>query len=148
MANVVVIGGTGFIGSVVVGELVRHGHIVSSVSRHAPKHPVPGVAYVQADITRLADADELLAGVEIVVHLVSATTPVSASRDPLADLRENVEASVMLLERCHRQQVRRIVYGSSGGTVYGPAGATPISEDHPTNPVTPYGIGKLAVERY
>jgi UDP-glucose 4-epimerase len=148
MASVVVIGGTGFIGTAVVADLVQHGHRVRSVSRRAPGQPLPDVEYVRLNIAQAVVPDDVLADAEVVVHLASATNPVSASHDPLADLRDNVEASVRLLDLCRRQQVRRVVYSSSGGTVYGPAVTTPIDEDHPTNPVTPYGIGKLVVERY
>ena len=84
----------------------------------------------------------------MVVHLVSATLPASSNDNPVYDVEANVVASLRLLEAARAARVRRILFISSGGTVYGPARRLPIDEDHPTEPACSYGIAKLAIEKY
>jgi UDP-glucose 4-epimerase len=83
-----------------------------------------------------------------VIDLAYSTVPKTSFEDPLYDLTSNLPSSVMLLQEASRIGVRRVVLVSSGGTVYGPVESLPITENHPTCPISPYGITKLAVERY
>jgi len=83
-----------------------------------------------------------------VIHLVSSTTPATAEQDPITDIEQNLLGSVRLLEICaNTSGVQRLVYSSSGGTVYGNT-VGPMAELSPTKPISPYGICKLAVEHY
>lgn len=146
MPTIAVIGGTGFIGRHVVVELLARGHEVLCVARNPMQQGVPGARYLAADIG--ADADCAVADADIVIHLASVTNPVSAAEDPAFDIRSNLLSSLSLLDACRRRHVRRLVFCSSGGTVYGPTRVDLIDEHHPTSPISPYGIVKLAVERY
>jgi UDP-glucose 4-epimerase len=83
-----------------------------------------------------------------VIDLAYATVPKTSFEDPLYDLTSNLPSSVTLLQEALRVGVRRVVLVSSGGTVYGPVESLPITENHPTRPISPYGITKLAVDRY
>jgi UDP-glucose 4-epimerase len=89
-----------------------------------------------------------LGGVDEVIHLAYATVPQTSFDDPLFDLEANLPANVQLLQNATSAGVAKFVLVSSGGTVYGVARSLPIHEGHPTNPISPYGITKLAIEKY
>jgi len=110
----------------------------------------PGVALVQAN---LADCNLMRRtledrAVEVVYHAAWTTIHETSLQDPAGDIRANLEPTVRLLDACRDAGVRRIVYLSSGGTVYGVPQSIPVSEEHPTNPITAYGVEKLAGEKY
>lgn len=91
----------------------------------------------------------MLQGCEEIIDLAYATVPQTSFADPVFDLQANLPASVGLLEEASALHgLKRILIVSSGGTVYGPARELPISEDASTQPVSPYGITKLTIERY
>ena len=85
---------------------------------------------------------------EVVFHLVSTTLPKSSNDNPEYDVETNLVISVRLLEAARRRGTRKIVFLSSGGTVYGVPDRVPIDESHPCNPISSYGIVKLAIEKY
>jgi UDP-glucose 4-epimerase len=87
-------------------------------------------------------------GSEIVFHLLGGTNPEVSNKDPIADLQINTVASVWLLELCRAAAVRKVVFLSSGGTVYGIPSVVPTPETAPTDPISAYGINKLMVEKY
>jgi UDP-glucose 4-epimerase len=89
-----------------------------------------------------------LNGVNTLVHLGWSTVPATAEQDPQADQRTNVEGGLRLLDAVRSAGVRRVIFVSSGGTVYGPTDQWPIREDAPTRPTTAYGISKLLFESY
>jgi UDP-glucose 4-epimerase len=110
--------------------------------------PLPGVDYVfhsLSDHHRLADT---LSGVDAVVHLASTTVPSTSNLDPAADISGNLVPTVRLLEAMRASGTRKLVFFSSGGTVYGIPTKDPVPEDHPLNPISSYGIVKLATEQY
>jgi UDP-glucose 4-epimerase len=87
-------------------------------------------------------------GMEIVLHLVSSTLPKTSNDDPVHDVQSNLVATLRMLEAMVARDVGKIVFISSGGTVYGNPMYLPIDEGHPTNPQVSYGITKLAIEKY
>jgi UDP-glucose 4-epimerase len=89
-----------------------------------------------------------LQGVEEVVNLAYTTIPKTSFDDPVRDILDNLPASVNLFETATLLGIKKIVFISSGGTVYGQSDQRSITEDCPTNPVSPYGITKLAIEKY
>ncbi len=91
---------------------------------------------------------EAIEGHDIVFHLVHATTPQSANRDMVEDLQQSVVPSLKLLDVSLKLGVKRIVFVSSGGVIYGPAKLIPTPEIAPTNPISAYGVSKLAIEKY
>jgi len=144
-----VIGGAGFIGSHLVPCLLATGREVTVLGRRrAPASPLPpGAAYVAGDFGDRGMIGALLARHAEVVHLAYASLPKTSYEDPLADLQQNLPAAVQLFTGAAAAGCRLILV-SSGGTVYGQARAPLIAEDHPTEPISPYGVTKLALERY
>lgn len=147
-----VLGGTGFIGSHLVDELAAGGNSVRVFSRGLTQQanwPRGGeVERFSGDFSDAASVEKAVRGCNVVFHLVSTTLPKSSNEDPLFDLETNVGDTLKLLETVRRNAVERIVFISSGGTVYGRPRATPIPETHPTDPICAHGVSKLAVEKY
>jgi len=148
--KVLVLGGTGFIGSHVVDRLLSSGHVVRVFSRSPERfrQPLAQVDYRLADFDNIPALVEALTGVDVVFHLISTTVPSTSNRDPVFDIESNLAGSVRLLQTLRESGVRRLVYLSSGGTVYGVPETIPIPESHPLHPICSYGIVKVAVENY
>jgi len=147
-----VLGGAGFIGSHLVDGLVAQGHTVRVFDR-------PGVALAQppdsqrmerieGDFSNAGDIAAALSGIDVCFHLVSTTLPRSSNADPVFDLESNLVGTVRMLQHAVESGVRKVVFVSSGGTVYGVPQYLPIDEAHPTQPICSYGIAKLAIEKY
>jgi UDP-glucose 4-epimerase len=145
-----VLGGCGFIGSHIVDHLMAAGHSVRVFDRYPEKYrpPVSGVEYSFGDFRDTMALIEALVDVEMVFHLVSATFPGTAELDPQADVRDNVLSTLGLLDAMAKFGVHRLLYLSSGGTVYGIPDVVPTPESHPLRPVNSYGIVKATIEHY
>jgi UDP-glucose 4-epimerase len=144
-----VTGGGGFLGSHLVERLAAGGHSVRVLEvRPAPRDAPAGVEWLEGDFSHREVGASAVAGCEAVFHLASTTIPKTATDDPVFDVNTNVAGSIGLLQAAVKHRVKRMVFLSSGGTVYGIPREVPIAETHPTNPVSAYGIGKLAIEKY
>jgi len=146
----IVFGGNGFIGSHLVDLLLVEGHRVR-VFDHVPERfraPLSDVDYYLADFADPFAVAEALDGVDVVFHLISTTVPSTSNRDPVADVKSNLVCTVQLLEQVVKAGVKRVVFLSSGGTVYGNPQRLPIPESHPLAPVCSYGVVKIAIEKY
>jgi len=150
-----ILGGSGFIGRHVAAILARQGYEVILAGRSASK---PAFAF---DIDELIkwrrfdlespQWDSLIEGASVIHHYAWSSVPASANDDPTMDLSTNVVPTLGLLEAMRkngRQAPARLVFASSGGTVYGRPLRLPVAEDHPLNPITAYGAAKAAVEMY
>jgi UDP-glucose 4-epimerase len=151
--RVVVLGGLGFMGSHICRALLAEGAAVRIfdklyASRDLVKDIEDRLEIAEGDIARPDDVLGALKDADTIIHLVHTTVPGSSMKDPEYDLSSNVVASVRWLSRLAETSVRRILYISSGGTVYGLPQTNPIDETHPTNPINSYGITKLAIEKY
>jgi len=149
----VVLGGTGFLGLPIVSRLHSDGHEVRVLSRsHPSDSPQWGgatqIRFIQGDFLNKSDMSRALQGADVVVHLATTTDPRKSNDDPASDVRDNLLGSIRLLDLMVEHGVGKIVFASSGGTVYGEPIYQPVDEDHPTNPLVPYGITKLAFEKY
>ncbi len=145
-----VIGGAGFIGSHVVDSLLARGFRVRVYDRRPEpfRAPLKGVEYIHGDIADTTSLYEALSGVEAVIHLTSVTVPSTSNLDPVADITGNLINTVRMLEIMRGLSIRKFVYLSSGGTVYGIPKQEPVREDHPLHPISSYGIVKVAIENY
>jgi len=145
-----VLGGGGFIGTHLVERLLERGHPTRIYGRNSNRfRAVPrGAEYVEGELGNHGLIREAVEGAEVVFHLVSTTLPKTSNDDPIYDVRSNLVDTIQLLEACVEAGVRKVVFSSSGGTVYGPPKAVPITEEHPTNPISSHGIVKLAAEKY
>ena len=148
-ASCIVLGGGGFLGLNLCRRLFAAGHRVRAFGRRCLfPEALNGIEWYQGDFcdpTALAAAVETY---EIIFHLVHTTTPYSANLDMAMDLQQNVAASLALFDVSRVLEARRIVFISTGGTVYGSPEQIPTPETAPTDPITAYGISKLAIEKY
>ncbi|TXH76616.1 MAG: NAD-dependent epimerase/dehydratase family protein [Lysobacteraceae bacterium] len=145
-----VIGGNGFIGSHLVEGLRAAGHGVRVLDAGRARSDVDwaGVDYRQAPYTDPDAIGAALSDVDTVFHLASTTVPATSNADPIHDVSTNLIATLSLLAAMERHAVRRIVFFSSGGTVYGDPEYLPVDELHPLRPISSYGIVKATIERY
>lgn len=148
--RVLVIGGNGFVGSHVVDALISSGHNVRVFGRNPDRFrdPLPNVDYRQGDFRDRMSIAEALIGVDAVFHMVSTTFPGTANLDPKIDVQENLIGTLALIETMLGLGITRLLFVSSGGTVYGVPERVPIPEDHPLRPINSYGIVKVAIEHF
>jgi UDP-glucose 4-epimerase len=148
-ASCVVLGGGGFIGTNLCRRLVAAGHRVRAFGRRCLfPDDLPGVEWHQGNFAEPGSVAAGIQGFDIVFHLIHATMPQPANLDMAGDLQNNVVPSIALLDLCRRFAVKRVIFVSSGGTVYGCPQQIPTPETAPTLPICAYGISKLAIEKY
>jgi UDP-glucose 4-epimerase len=145
------LGGAGFLGSHILETLLEDGCVVRVFDRARNRARVPsasGVEFFEGDFGNLGDLAAALEGCRTVFHLVATTLPKTSNDDPARDLETNLVATVRFLDLARQHNVGKIVFASSGGTVYGAPTQVPIPEHHATGPLCSYGIHKLAIEQY
>jgi UDP-glucose 4-epimerase len=150
--RIAVTGADGFIGRHVVRALAAAGaRRIVAIDRRpvlATTFTTEVSAIVPAgERTILEPIDDLLDGIDVVIHLAGHVSPPKSVEDPRSDAIENILGTICLLESCRRVGVRRIVYASSAA-VYGRPTSLPVDERHQTLPESPYGQSKLAAEQY
>ena len=151
--KVAIFGGGGFIGSAIADRLLKDGHELriferSRVEPYRQFDDDEKVEWLTGDLMSIFDVNRVIDGVDVVMHLVSTTLPKSSNDDPVYDVQSNLVATLQLLDAMVAKKVSKIVFISSGGTVYGDPEYLPIDEKHPTEPRVSYGITKLAIEKY
>ncbi len=148
--KILVIGGCGFIGSHIVDSLVAQGHAVRVFDRQAERfrEPLKGVDYRLGSFVDRMAVIEAMSGVDAVMHLASTTFPTTADLDPKIDVQDNLVGTLAILDSMISLRIPRLLFLSSGGTVYGPPETVPIPETHPLRPINSYGIVKVAIESY
>jgi UDP-glucose 4-epimerase len=151
--NILVTGGAGFIGSRMAERHLADGHrvvVVDDLSTGSREKVPPSARFVRGDIAE-TDLEPLLRDESIgfVSHHAAQIDLRHSVSDPVFDARSNILGSLKLLEACRRAGVRRVLFASTGGALYGePEGDRPAPESHPTNPISPYGCAKLSIEKY
>ena len=147
-----ILGGNGFIGRHVGLLLARAGHRVTLASRHRPSYLFPADVASRVGRTSLelgsADWDRLIEDADVVHHYAWGSIPASANSNPAGDLITNVGSMLGMLDALLRRGGGRVVFASSGGTVYGKLRETPVPENHPVAPITAYGASKATAEVY
>lgn len=143
-----VVGGSGFLGQQVVEQLVSDGQDVRTLDLGPPKNGESRITHFSGSFLQAELLQEAMTGVDCVYHLAATMMPSVADRNIVRDCTENVIGTVNLLELALQCGVGRLVFSSSGGTVYGRASTVPITETQATHPITAYGISKLACEKY
>lgn len=149
METCLVLGGNGFIGSHIADLLSVNGYHVKVFDKSFDKNffKDDGVEFIKGDFFKEEDIKGAVEDVDYVYHYISSTIPQSSIKNPLKD-NENVIGSIKLFEIASDYGVKKIIFPSSGGTVYGETKTNPTTENHPNNPINPYGISKLSIERY
>jgi UDP-glucose 4-epimerase len=149
--RVLVTGGAGFIGSRVAKHLLARGHqvaVVDDLSSGKRENIPEGVRFCKTDIRGgCADVFDDFRP-EVLSHQAAQMDVRRSVREPDFDASVNVVGTVRLLENCAKHGVRKVVFASTGGAIYGEQREFPATEDHPLYPVSPYGVSKLAGERY
>ena len=152
--RVAVIGSSGYIGSHLVDSLLHLKCHVLAISRGLPGLLLssslqnPLLTTLNLSINDYQRLNNALVGIDIVIHLASSSLPQTSNDNPISDVNSNLIGSLNILKSCVNNKIRRIIFISSGGTVYGRPEFVPITEAHPTNPICSYGIVKLAIEKY
>jgi UDP-glucose 4-epimerase len=150
--TLLITGGAGFIGGHLAEAALRQGHrvvVLDDLSTGKRENVPAGAELVVRDL-RAPGLLELLReqGVTVVSHHAAQANVRISVEHPLLDAEANVLGGLMLIQACRQAGVRRILFASSGGTVYGEQEAWPCDEQHPLRPLSPYGCSKLAVEQY
>lgn len=152
MSKCVVLGGNGFLGSHLIDALVESGHEVRAFDRFKEgKHtflPSEHIEIMSGDFLNRSDLKKALEGMEYVFHFVSTTTPTTSENNPLIDVETNIRMSVELFEECAAVGIKKVIFASTGGAIYGSNSSEHVSEDVLPEPISPYAIGKLSIEHY
>ena len=148
-----VLGGGGFIGSNLVGSLLCSGYDVRvfdmiGFSKKNIQEYLNEIEIIEGSFDDFSKIKEALSDVDYVYHLISTTVPSSSQLNPYFDIESNLLPTLNLLESVKTSSVKKIIFLSSGGTVYGIPDEIPIKESHPTNPINSYGITKKTIEDY
>jgi nucleoside-diphosphate-sugar epimerase len=152
MANYLVTGGAGFIGSHLTEELVRRGHRVRVVDslitgkRRNLEH-IAGVEFMEGDLAEPGVAERAVQGIEYVLHQAAIPSVPRSVKDPVTSNRANITSTVNVLVGARDAGVKRLVYAGSS-SAYGNTATLPKREDMPTSPLSPYALQKLVGEQY
>jgi len=158
--KILVTGGAGFIGSHLVDELIKRRHSVAILDdlsegkkenmlarRSLGKGGNPKARFYKIDILSLKIADIFKKEKsEIIFHLAAQKNVRKSLEDPIEDARTNILGSLNILKYC--KNIKKFIFSSSGGAIYGNAKIIPTPETEIANPLSPYGISKLAIEKY
>lgn len=151
--NCIIYGGGGFIGSHICEELLNDGYEVTVFDKlYFDKRNISAfrnrVNVIEGDFYNEKDIKKSLKGQDIVFHLVSSTLPANSNLNPAYDVETNLIATIKMLDRCRDYKVSKVIFISSGGTVYGIPGKIPTPETFCGNPICSYGIVKKTIEDY
>ena len=151
--RILVTGGAGFIGSHVVDRFLERGHdvaVLDNLSSGFRQFVDPRARFYEVDLTDRDAVERTVAefAPEIVDHHAAQIDVRRSVDDPIFDAGTNIIGALALLQACTRHGVRKLIYASTGGALYGEGRTLPATEDHPVNPESPYGASKHALEHY
>lgn len=151
--NCLIFGGGGFIGSHLCEELLMRGHNVTVFDKtNFSKKNVSGfidkIKIIEGDFNNIIDIRKSLDDIEYVFHFVSSTLPANSNENPVYDAETNLISSLKLFRECVNKKIKKIIFLSSGGTVYGIPEKIPVKENYNSNPICSYGIIKRTIEEY
>jgi UDP-glucose 4-epimerase len=150
--RILVLGGSGFLGSHIVDKFLAEKHDVAVYDLYPERfrRSPAGIKFHIGDFGNVGALDELIAtGFDAIIHCVSTTTPKSSNESPEFDIQSNVIGTLYLLDLCVKHKVGKLVFMSSGGTVYGDIGdKVMVDETHAVRPMCSYGVSKLTIEHY
>lgn len=148
-----ILGGGGFIGSHLADALLESGYEVVifdklNFARKNIQHNIERIKIIEGDFNNEVDLKNALVGIDIAFHLVSSTLPANSNENPIYDVETNLISSLRFLNEAFINNISKIIFISSGGTVYGIPERLPIKEYHPRKPICSYGIIKKTIEDY
>jgi len=144
-----ILGGNGFLGKHICRRLLDEGHevIIFDMSETHNFADKDKVTYLRGNFLNSDDISKAIRGCDVIYHLIWSTVPKNSNEDMVNDVYTNVIGTIQMLSIAVKT-VRKVIFVSSGGTVYGIPQSLPIKENHPTLPICSYGISKLTIERY
>lgn len=142
-----VLGGGGFVGTNLLRRLGAEGASVRAFGRRPKADDGFGGHWIEGEFSDQAAVARALDGMDVVFHLLGGSNPAASNHDPAGELARAVTQNGELIAAAAARKVKKFVFISSGGTVYGPASAIPISEDAATDPISAYGLSKLFIEK-
>jgi UDP-glucose 4-epimerase len=150
--KILVTGGAGFIGSNIVDAYLAAGHevfVLDDLSSGSLDNLSQKAKSFQMDI-RDPKVEKIFVEnkFDVMNHLAAQMDVRKSVADPVFDSTVNVTGTLNLLENCRKHGVKKVIFSSTGGAIYGEQDYFPADENHPTRPLSPYGIAKLAVEKY
>lgn len=152
--KIMILGAAGFIGTNLIIELAKNSNnIITAVDQSLiylqklKNMKFPNLCIVESKLTVDDDYDHLVENQDVVYHLISSTVPTTSNKQITEELSGNVILSANLFEACVRKKVKKVVFLSSGGTVYGKEAKCPLNELTATNPITSYGVQKVTIEK-
>lgn len=152
--KVLILGGTSFIGTNLALALAQLNNVQVTIADKSEDYykksifcGFNNVSFVESSLDNQMDFDGVLAGHEVLYHLVSTTVPTTSNAVIPEEIESNIVFSSKLFDSCIKNQIKKIIFISSGGTVYGKDVMCPIHEDTPTNPISSYGIQKVTIEK-
>lgn len=150
MKTTCVIGGGGFIGAHIVNNLISKKRKVIVIDKNPLSlvSYIKNVEYIVGDFNNKNLLSKVFKKVEDIIVLAYSGIPKTSFEDPVKDILENLPPIVRLFSVASEFKIEKIIFISSGGTVYGEPELLPITESHATNPISPYGITKLTTEKY
>lgn len=150
--NILVTGGAGFIGSHIVDAYIREGHrvvVLDNLSTGKREQVHPDAAFHAIDLMDPEIKDIFQReNIEVINHHAAQISVTQSVADPAFDAEVNIVGSLKLLKLAAAHQIRKFIFASTGGALYGEQDYYPADEKHSTQPMSPYGIAKLTVERY
>ena len=149
--KILVTGGAGFIGSNVVDAYIEKGYevvVVDDLSSGKKENLNKKAKFYKLDICDKALEEVFEKGIDIINHHAAQVDVRKSIADPAFDARINIEGSLNILENCRKYKIKKIIFASSGGVIYGECGNVLPNEDSPTSPISPYGVSKYAMECY
>ncbi|MBR3628607.1 MAG: SDR family NAD(P)-dependent oxidoreductase [Elusimicrobia bacterium] len=151
--KILVTGGAGFIGSNIVDELIEKKHkvvIVDNLATGNIKNVNKKAKFYKVSVCDKKKIDEIFKKekIDIVIHHAAQLDVRKSVADPCFDADVNIKGALNILEACKNTKVKKIIFASSGGTIYGECGSKAPDEKAFANPLSPYGVAKLSVEHY
>ncbi len=142
-------GGGGFQGYHLTRALIASGYKVRCLDRYKPVWMSDdNVEFIEGDFSATHLIADAIDGCDIIFHLACTTLPQTSNEDPDFDVSTNVLGTIRMMDEAVKAKVKRFIFISSGGTIYGVPTLIPIPENHPTHPICSYGITKLTIEKY
>lgn len=145
--RVVVIGGNGFIGRNVCKYIKNSGKRVTIFDCKEPNNVLKGVEYIIGNCNDERMLSKVLKNKDVVIHLASTVVPETSMKSPFTGYNTDIIYSIKILDQCIKNKINRVVFASSGGTVYGNNKQKDIKEDSICIPINHYGITKLSIEK-
>jgi UDP-glucose 4-epimerase len=152
--KILITGGAGFIGSHIADLLIEEGHdivILDNLSNGKEENVNPKAIFYHLNILdkKLADIFKN-EKIEVVIHHAAQISVRDSVKDPIHDMETNIRGSLLLLEHCvkYKYNIKKFIFASTGGALYGEQEYSPADENHPTRPLSPYAVAKLSTEKY